>query len=154
MNPMVTVRDVGLDELETLMAWRMKVLHDVFSIDADTDTSALESANREYYRHSLAHAGHIACFALVDDEIIGCGGVCLQQEMPSPDNPNGLCGYLMNIYVEPRCRQAGIGEQIVDWLIRQARKRNATKIYLEASEKGRALYEQMGFKTMADYMKL
>jgi ribosomal protein S18 acetylase RimI-like enzyme len=150
----VRIQKAASSELETLMNWRMEVLHEVFSIPADADTSALEDANRRYYGSALVDGSHIACFAFLDNEIVGCGGVCLQREMPSPDNPNGLCGYLMNIYVRPAYRQIGIGEEIVKWLVCQARERLVTKIYLEASDSGQSLYQDLGFKRMENYMKL
>ena len=150
----ILIQSAGLSDFETLMKWRMEVLHDVFSIPAEVDTSALEEANREYYQQSLEDGSHIACFALQNNETVGCGGICLQREMPSPDNRNGLCGYLMNIYVRPDNRQKGIGKEIVKWLIHQARERHVTKIYLETSESGQSLYQELGFAKIENYLKL
>lgn len=82
------------------------------------------------------------------------GGICLYQEMPSPDNLSGQCAYLMNIYTCPEFRGRGVGEMIVRWLVGQAVQRNITKIYLETSEPGRKLYEKTGFLDMPDMMKL
>ena len=55
--------------------------------------------------------GPLACFAYVGNEIVGCGGICLYQEMPSPDNPSGGCAYLMNIYTRPEFRGQGVGKK-------------------------------------------
>ena len=87
-------------------------------------------------------------------EIVGCGGICLYHEMPSPDNLNGKCAYLMNIYTRPQFRGHGIGNRIVRWLVEQARQRHISKIYLETSNKGRPLYQTIGFADMKDMMKL
>lgn len=102
----------------------------------------------------LPQGGHIACFAYVGEEIVGCGGICLYHEMPSPDNLNGKCAYLMNIYTRPQFRGHGIGNRIVRWLVEQARQRHISKIYLETSDKGRPLYQTIGFADMKDMMKL
>ena len=40
-------------------------------------------------------------------EIIGCGGICCQSELPSPENLSGINGYLMNIYTLPGMRVHG-----------------------------------------------
>ena len=141
-------------DMELLMKWRMEVLKAVFSIPAGEDLSQLEAENRAYYENALTGEAHIACFAVSDGEIVGCGGVCLYREMPSPDNQNGICAYLMNIYTRPEWRRRGIGKEIVAWLIRQARKSGITKIYLETSEDGCSLYREMGFTDMRGYMKL
>jgi len=145
----------GIEELPLLMEWRMRVLREVFSIPEDTDTALLEQGNRQYYEWHLREDRHVACFAkdTRTGEIIGCGGVCLYYEMPSPDNPSGGCAYLMNIYTCPEFRGQGVGGEIVKWLIFQAKQRGAAKIYLETSVSGRPLYQEIGFFDMSGYMQ-
>ena len=144
----------GPADLEDLMTWREEVLREVFSIPESEPMDELLAANRAYYRAALADGSHIACFARIGGEIVGCGGACLQREMPSPDNPGGICAYLMNIYTRPQFRGQGVGRETVCWLIDRAKAAGAGKIYLEASENGRALYSKIGFSDMDGYMKL
>lgn len=150
----ITIKEAGLADLPLLMEWRVEVLREVFSVSADEPMDDLAIENRNYYQNMLSKGEHIACFAYCGDEVIGCGGICFYQEMPSPDNPNGHCAYLMNIYTRPPFRGQGTGAQIVRWLIGKARDRGVTKIYLETSESGRPLYRKLGFSDMHGYMKL
>lgn len=151
----IEIIQANLDDLYLLMEWRIRVLREVFSIPEDTDAAPLEQANRQYYERHLQEKSHMACFAkdIETGEIIGCGGMCLYQEMPSPDNPRGGCAYLMNIYTCPEFRGQGVGRKIVGWLIQQAEKKGITKIYLETSVSGRSLYQEMGFSDMHSYMQ-
>ena len=98
----IQIRQATIQDLNVLMQWRMEVLHEVFSIPSERSVTELESENRRYYQTELPQGGHIACFAYVGEEIVGCGGICLYHEMPSPDNLNGKCAYLMNIYTRPQ----------------------------------------------------
>jgi len=152
------IRQLQEKDMETLLALRMEVLSHVFNRERENMTPAaweeLREANRRYYLRELKGKGHIACLALADGEIAGCGGVCLYEEMPSPDNPSGLCGYLMNIYTRENHRRQGIAKAVCQWLIQKARARGAGKIYLETSECGRNLYQSLGFREMRDYLKL
>lgn len=150
----LSIRQATLADLDLLMAWRMEVLHCVFALPEDSDMTALWQANRDYYNRALADGTHTACLAYYNSEIIGCGGICLHNEMPSPDNPNGRCGYLMNIYVRPAYRGKGFANRIVRWLIGVALGQQTTKIYLETSEAGRPLYRSLGFREMKDMMIL
>lgn len=150
----IEIRRATLDDLDLLMQWRMEVLHDVFDVPADDPMAELTAENRAYYERELPTEGHIACFALLDGEIVGCGGICLYHEMPSPDNGNGGCAYLMNIYTRPAYRGQGIAKETCRWLIAEAQARGYTKVFLETSVNGRALYESLGFSDMQDYMKL
>ena len=150
----IEIRKAALADLELLTEWRMTVLREVFSVPLSDPMPELEQKNRRYYQTALQTEGHIACFAYVGNEIIGCGGVCLYQEMPSPDNPGGGCAYLMNIYTRPEFLGRGAGKKIVNWLIGQAAQRGITKIYLETSVSGRPLYQEMGFTEMRGYMRI
>lgn len=151
---MIEIKRATIDDIETLMSWRMEVLCDVFSIDKNADLTELTANNREYYLRELPTEGHIACFAYKDGQIAGCGGICIYNEMPSPDNPSGMCAYLMNIYTRPMFRGQGIGRKTASWLIKQAEEKGITKIYLEASDSGKPMYQKMGFSPMVDYLKL
>ncbi len=150
----VKISEAGIDDVDMLVKWRIKVLREVFCIPDDCSVEELERANKEYYEVQLPAGGHVACFAREKEEVVGCGGICVYREMPSPDNPSGWCAYLMNIYVCPNVRGRGIGGRVVDWLVKQAKQRDITKIYLETSGSGRKLYEKMGFSDMANMMAL
>lgn len=150
----VTIREAGPAELDLIMKWRMEVLHQVFHVpDADPMTE-LAAQNRAYYESHLTDGSTIVCFAEMDGDIIGCGGVCLYTEMPSPDNPSGKCAYLMNIYTRKPYRGYGTGRRMVSRLIETVRALGIRKIYLETSEDGRKLYHSMGFTPMKDYLML
>lgn len=151
---MVEIIRASIENIELLMAWRMEVLREVFELPESYDVTALEEENRRYYNETLSSGEHIACFAKLGGQLVGCGGVCFQREMPSPDNPSGKCAYLMNIYTRSAFRHEGAGEAIVEWLIARAKENNAQKIYLEATEIGEKLYAKLGFATMNGMMKL
>lgn len=132
------------------MRWRAEVLANVFGLIPD---KRLLVANRQYYRTHMADGSHIAFVAECDGVECGCGGVCLHDELPSPDNPTGRCAYLMNIYVREAFRGKGIGHHITLRLVDEARRRDCGKIYLESTVAGKQIYHSLGFKTMHDMMK-
>lgn len=149
----VELHELHLSDLDALLDWRIEVLETVFADAEPWDRDALRQANRAYYQRQLDE-GHVACIALVDGKGAGCGAICLQEEMPSPDNPSGKCAYLMNIYTRPEFRHQGVAGEIVDWLVDQARTRGAEKIYLESTEMAAPLYREKGFQPMEGMMKL
>ncbi len=141
-------------DIDMLMRWRMTVLAEVFSGNPGNDSEALAEANQDYYLRALADGSHVAVFARIGDITAGCGGVCFQREMPSPDNPSGIDAYLMNIYVDPKYRRNGVARAIVTQLVETALDKGAGKIYLETSECGRKLYAGMGFGKLEEMMIL
>lgn len=149
----ITVRELGLGDIDYLLRWRMEVLETVFAEDGPWDADALLEANRRYYEHALGTTHH-AFVAALDGVDVGCGGICLQDEMPSPDNPSGRCAYLMNIYTREVARGNHVGTAMVMALVDKARRCGAGKVYLEATDMGAPLYAHLGFAPMDGMMKL
>lgn len=148
------IKKAKIDDLVLLLKWRIIVLKEVFKDSKEVDYQKLYLENKKYYQNHLLDDTHTAIFVFDENNIIGCGGICYQDEMPSPDNSNGKNGYLMNIYVLPQYRKKGIGQEIIKYLIKDAKIRHVTKIYLESSKIAKQIYLDLGFKEMKDYMKL
>ncbi|MDE6048693.1 MAG: GNAT family N-acetyltransferase [Paramuribaculum sp.] len=141
---------IQIKALPTLMMWRQEVLRNVFGVEP---SARLLVENRRYYREHIADDTHFAISVKWNGEDAGCGAICLTDELPSPDNPSGKCGYLMNIYVRQPYRQHGIAHTIVKSLVDEAKRRGCGKIYLETTEDGRPVYESAGFGNLPDMMK-
>lgn len=156
----IVLHACSIDDLDHLLALRMEVLSCVFAdedILSDSDLyKMLCEQNRQYYQTHLCDGSHIAYIAsnAITNDVVGTGGLCLYQEMPSPDNPNGQCGYLMNIYTRQAARGKGVARCVVEKLIACARAREVTKIYLETTAMARPLYESLGFVAMDGYLRL
>lgn len=145
---MIALRKIA--DIDVLMAWRAEVLGCVF---ASAPSSSLMAENRDYYMRHVPDGSHVAYLALIDDIEVGCGAVCMYDEIPSPDNQSGRCAYIMNIYVREPWRHRGVATAIVSRLVEDAHQRSCGKIYLETTEMGRSLYRKLGFADMKGFMK-
>ncbi len=89
----VEVKNVKIQDIDLLLDWRMEVLSHVFSDEFKSLTAeqieTIRENNRRCFLSEIPSGGHIACFVYRDGEIVGCGGVCIYDEMPSPDNLGG-----------------------------------------------------------------
>ena len=130
-----------ITDIETLMDWRREVIEAVFD---QLPEKELLDINRAYYTRHIPDGTHLAVTASVAEEDVGCGGICFQEELPSPDNPTGKCAYLMNIYVREPFRHKGVGESIIRHLVKEALEYGCGKIYLETSDMAKSLYESLG----------
>lgn len=137
-------------DINELMRWRKEVVNAVFSSPPDVE---LLQSNHDYYRRHIDDGTHIAIIASVDGADVGCGAICLGEELPSPDNTSGRCAYLMNIYVRPQFRNEGLATLIVRKLIAEAKALKCGKIYLESTPFAAQLYRRIGFADMEGMMK-
>lgn len=133
-----------------LMEWRAEVIENVFGIKMD---AYLARANREYFEMHVPEDTHLALVYSEGGNDCGCGAACFYEEMPSPDNKEGKCAYIMNIYVRRAFRNRGIAHMLVRRLIDEAEARGCGKIYLETTSEARAVYLSSGFRDMRDLMK-
>lgn len=149
------IESVRKDELETWLDWRERVLEEVFA-DVPTPLGVdLRARNREYVRRHLADDTCVLCFARAQDgRVIGCGGACLWDSMPCPENLSGRVAFLMSIYVTPEERGQGVAREIVAWILDEVARRGIRVVMLEATEAGRPVYEMLGFVDAKGYMIL
>ncbi len=90
----------------------------------------------------------------VDREVIGCATICYIKMMPTFDHPNGKRAHIMNVYTRASYRRQGAASQMMEALIKEAKRNGVTELYLDATEYGRPLYEKCGFAKTQDGMVL
>ena len=81
--------------------------------------------------------------ALMDDEIVGGGGI-----YPSDGLPNGTCE-LVKMYLLPEARGIGLGKRIIEECLAFAKENGYTQVYIESMpelENALKVYEKFGFK--------
>lgn len=150
----LTIRIERVSDLRRLLRMRARVLQSVFGRSVSSCLREMLYTNAAYFKRQVPEGNHIEFMAVADGDDIASGAICRQYEMPSPDNPTGICAYLMNIYVDPSWRRRGIASRIVMRLVEEALALGAGKIYLETTRKGRGVYRRLGFRPLKHYMKL
>ena len=87
--------------------------------------------------------GSIYFVALMDDELVGGGGI-----YPSDGLPNGTCE-LVKMYLLPEARGIGLGKRIIEECLAFAKENGYTQVYIESMpelENSLKVYEKFGFK--------
>jgi ribosomal protein S18 acetylase RimI-like enzyme len=56
-------------------------------------------------------------------------------------------GYILNVFVDPGLRVAGVGRALMDRATAEGRRRGLDVLVLHASAMGRSLYESLGWRT-------
>ena len=87
--------------------------------------------------------GSIYYVALMDDEIVGGGGI-----YPSDGLPNGTCE-LVKMYLLPEARGIGLGKRIIEECLAFAKENGYLQVYIESMpelQNALKVYEKFGFK--------
>jgi len=136
-----TVKDI----LDVVRLRRM-----MFEAMGFTDPAILDAADRacvDYFAHAIPSGEYRGWLAVTGTgHKVASGGVCVNVHPPGPHNLDGRLAYIMNMSTEPAYRRRGLARrifaQIMQWIEEQA----ITLSSLHATELGKSLYTQYGFK--------
>jgi ribosomal protein S18 acetylase RimI-like enzyme len=112
-------------------------------------TAPADESWRDAFARALTdHLRDAAMRIVVTDAPAGlaaCGMNVLDQRLPSPWNPGGLIGHVFGIVTDPAYRRQGHARAIVADLLEWSDRRGITRVDLNASPDGQALYRSLGF---------
>ena len=139
------------NDIENLMEIRLEMLRVVNNLnDGEIFSDKLIECSREYF----LHGDQTTVFAMEGDKIAGCASLSYITVMPTFDHPTGKRAHLMNVYTRAQFRRRGVGRQMVQFLIEEAKSRGVTEISLDATQMGHPLYKSLGFNDNSEGMNL
>ena len=145
MTVEVLIRPATADDIPELLRHRRGMYEDMGYNDAGT-LSGMVSTCKPYLASALANGtlhGWLACAG----EKVVAGGVVLVS--PWPSHPyDGQCrrATILNMYTDPPFRRQGIARRLMQTMIDWCRKEGFVHVTLHASDKGRPLYDSLGFE--------
>jgi ribosomal protein S18 acetylase RimI-like enzyme len=156
MSDGVRVRRATLDDVEVIARHRAAMFADMGTI-APADAGPLIEATRPYLRTAIPAGDYLGWLVGLEPEphrIVAGAGLVLRRVPPFPTRgadgaiaiAEGREGLVLNVYVEPECRRRGLARRLMDEVIAYARANALDRLVLHASDDGRPLYEQLGFK--------
>ncbi|MFV0527521.1 MAG: GNAT family N-acetyltransferase [Lachnospiraceae bacterium] len=109
---------------------------------------------KDFYELQLDLENFVSWVVCDDDKIIASSGITFFYKPPYFLNPTGCIGEVSNMYTEPAYRRKGIGRQLLSLLCKEAGRRGCPMIQVTASEAGKPMYMEFGFRGNDQYLKL
>ncbi len=141
----VNYRKLRDNEIDLIINNRISFLHELQGKPTPEKESALRKTLAEYFTKALHDNSFLGVVAEADNQVIGSGGMVIQEIPGHFKIPTGKLGYILNIYTLPGYRNQGIASDIVDLLVDEARRIKLDKVYLHASAAGIEIYRKKGF---------
>ncbi len=105
----------------------------------------LAEANEAYFLDGFGNATFAAWLAEENDRIVATSGLTIYRLPPNRDCPNGMTGYISNMYTVPAHRKRGIATRLFALIADEAKEMGCERVALVATEMGRPIYEKYGF---------
>ena len=92
--------------------------------------------------------GSFSAWVAVDtgDTPVAMGGMSFYLFPPNDWCPSGRTAYISCMYTRPEYRRQGIAACLLAQLLAEAKERQYERLLLNATDKGRGLYEKFGFE--------
>jgi len=122
------------------------------SPDSAPDFKQLEAVQRSKLEQQLTDGSCVAWIGDCQGEPIASGAVSVIKTVPVPEDLSFDVGFLHSVYTVKTMRGQGIASAILDHLLDYCRKNGLKRVQLSASEAGRAIYGNKGFRKMDEAM--
>ena len=147
---MIEYRKANVSDIQYLVQYRKQQLID----EGEVFDNEIDIALSDYFTSSISDNSLIAWLAVDGEKIIATSGICFYQLPPTSRNPSGKNAYITNMYTLPEYRKQGIGTQLLQFVIDEAKVQNYKVIRLHASADGKSIYSNAGFCDTDGFMAL
>jgi len=141
---MISYRAIDVSDLALICRHR----HEMFKESGRTDEIVQPSitAFKEWLKPRLEDSSYFGWIARAgDDDVAGLGMMVIDWP-PHPSHPlQARRGYILNVFVEPTYRGAGLARSLMEIAMTEAKRRSIEFIILHATAMGTPMYEKLGW---------
>ncbi len=120
--------------------------HEMFTDMGHQGIEAASGKFTEWVHAKLANGDYLGWFVTdVKEEVVAGAGLWLIEWPPTPLDLHTRRGYILNVFVREDVRRQGLAQWLVGTILAYCQAHDIRVILLHASEKGRPLYESLGF---------
>lgn len=142
----ISIRLAVPSDMPTLIRHRRMMWWDMGRRDEAVHAIS-DQAAKEYFSTAVVDGSYRGFLAVTsEDKIVGGGGIVISAWPSILGQRSPKRAMILNVYVEPEYRRRGIARRLMIEMIDWCRNNGFASVGLHASDEGRPLYEQLGFK--------
>jgi GNAT superfamily N-acetyltransferase len=146
----LTLRLATIDDIPALVNQRRRMFEDMYADGAvvrdPANYDAMDQAYAVLLRYEIP-AGSTRAWVFEDvRKIAASGALKFTDWLPRPDGQRRGLVYVHSVYTVPEYRRLGLARRLLNAMIAYCRDNGWPRITLHASDMGRGLYEDLGFK--------
>jgi ribosomal protein S18 acetylase RimI-like enzyme len=149
-----TIRLATPEEAPILAEMRRRMFLDLGKPDDDRIRKIVQ-AFVPWVADAIRNGRYIAWLVEAENgDLVAIAGMLLLEWPPNTRDLNPVRGYIMNVWTHPDYRRRGLARRLMETALAEARRRNIKVTALHASDEGRELYEQLGYKKSREMIRV
>jgi GNAT superfamily N-acetyltransferase len=153
-----SLREATESDIPRLGVHHRKMFEEILEEKGESiDPSVGKKMERAYAKKLKQELTDGSCKAWViesENRIVASGAITIASLVPTPKDLSSSVAYLHRIYTEKQYRNNNFANLIVERAIRFCRDNGIKRVFLNASEAGRPIYEKVGFRAAPEMMRL
>ena len=141
------IREATVADASTLVRQRWSMFAELGD-GSEAERPALEAAIGRYLAEAMPAGLFRAWLVEADGMPVAGGGIQLRPLVPRPGYTRGEPeAIVLSVWTDPAHRRRGLARRVLEAILDWCRANGVRRICLHASPDGRALYEQLGFRS-------
>ncbi|MHA1983425.1 MAG: GNAT family N-acetyltransferase [Candidatus Hodarchaeales archaeon] len=146
MNDQYQIRIATVKDIKEIIRLR-RLMFESMGFNNQELLNQNDKINKIYFQKAIPNEKFRGWVAETESGIIvGTIGLVIDVHPPAPNNLSGRIGYIMNLAVNEEYRRKGIARALMKKVIEFLKTNNIISVELHATEMGKDLYEELGFK--------
>lgn len=138
------IRKTVKEDIDLLIKIRMDYLFAEKGVSSAEEMDDIKKKLDEYFTNHL-NKGFIAIIAEDENEVFATAFMSIVERPPLIAFSSYLVGTVYNVFTYPQYRGKGIATKVMTELLSEAKLLGVAAVDLMATEKGKPLYENLGF---------
>ena len=133
-------------DIDTLVFLRLDYLEKLGNVIDEPTKESMTKDLKKYFATAIQEDRFIGVWTQEGDKITSMGFLCMNSYPANRHFTNGITGTILNVLTYEEYRRKGHGKKVIETIVAEAKKRDATAVDVWSTKEGEVLYESVGFK--------
>jgi GNAT superfamily N-acetyltransferase len=144
-GPSIIIREASIADIPEIARQRRRMCEDMNYTDA-VALATMVTVTADYLNKAIPEGSFRSWLACDNARVVAGGAVVISSWPAHAYDLECRRATILNVYTEPEYRRRGIARRIMETMIAWCKQEGFARVSLHASERGRHLYESLGFE--------
>ena len=138
------------NDMDLFIKSRLDFINEFHKDVDEMEKDKIKMSLKNYFQRQIKHNEFIGIICEYNGKIVSVAYLVINEWPANRTFINGKVGTLLNVYTYAEYRKNGIGTNVINKIIEEAKSQNVSIINLLATEDGINVYKKIGFKETED----